>query len=88
MILYLMEVVWWLMAQVVCLYLANSGDHLTCFPCQVLYVDFGNRDTVKTSKLVDVAPLLEVPIQAFAVRLANMVSLVPLSLCPTPTLMA
>ena len=42
-----------------------------CF--QVFYVDFGNQDTVRCRQLVDVAPLMEVPILAFAVRLANMV---------------
>ena len=40
----------------------------------MFYVDFGNQDTVRCSQLVDVAPLMEVPILAFAVRLANMVS--------------
>ena len=61
-------------------YIANTDYCYICFTCQVLYVDFGNQDMVKSSMLVDIAPLMEVPIQAFAVRLANMVS--PLSLSP------
>ena len=48
-------------------------DHSLVLCFQVFYVDFGNQDTVRCSQLVNVAPLMEVPIQAFAVRLANMV---------------
>lgn len=44
---------------------------VSCF--QVFYVDFGNKEIVRCSQLINVAPLMEVPIQASAVRLANMV---------------
>lgn len=53
-----------------------SGENMNyslvlCF--QVFYVDFGNKDILRCSQLIDVAPLMEVPIQASAMRLANTV---------------